>query len=135
MRTSAGFLVALTLALAGCGGGSSSATEFEGEERAVADAIEEIQTAAQRRDQAKMCRELVARSLREKIASGGSSCDKEVEKALEDADALELVVRDVNVTGTTAEATVGGEAGDGTKPRTMKLVKEDGRWRAASFGA
>lgn len=137
MRTFAGTLVALTLALAGCGGESSSATRFdEGDERAVAETVEEMQTAGGRNDAAKLCRELIARALREKIASGGTSCDKELEKAIQDADMFELDVRDVTVSGTTARATVRGKTGkDKTTTKTFQFVKEDGRWRASSFGS
>jgi len=134
MRTWApGSLLALGAALAGCGATPSSAGDFEGDQKAVADAIEEIQSAAQRREADRLCRDLLSRRLRDGIAAGGTSCDSEVGKATEDADAYELEVQKVNVTGTTASATVKGEAGDRDVTRTVRLVKEDGRWRVDAF--
>lgn len=121
------------LLLAGCGGDASSAGEFKGEEAAVAEAVEEIQTAAERRDPEKLCRELLARELRDKAADSGTSCDKEMEKAVEDADSFDLDVEKVEITGTTAEVTVEGDAGEKRRSATVRMVKEDGRWRAASF--
>ena len=133
MRSSAGILVVLTLAVAGCGGEASSAADFEGEERAVAETVEEMQTAGKRQDAAKMCRDLLTRELRDQIAEGGTSCDKELEKAMQDSESFELEVRDVTVAGTTAQADVRGEDGEKDRTATFHLVKEDGRWRVASF--
>ena len=123
----------LALALAGCGAEPSSAGKFDGEEARVAETVEEIQTAGERRDAAKLCRDLVTKALREQVAASGSSCDKEIEKALEDADAFDLEVTDVTVSGTTATAAVRGEAGDTDQTRTYRLAKEDGRWRVSAF--
>jgi hypothetical protein len=38
------------------------------------------------------------------------------------------------VTGTTAQVEVRGDAGKRKRSATIRMVKEDGRWRAASFG-
>jgi dihydroxyacetone kinase len=127
------FLIVGALLLAGCGGEASSAGDFEGEQRAVADAVEEIQTAAQRRDGEALCRDLLAKALRDRAAQAGSSCDKEIEKAVEDADSLDLDVEKVSISGTTAQVTVGGDAGEDRRKATIEMVKEEGRWRAASF--
>ena len=126
-------LIACGLLLAGCGGEASSAGEFKGEQRAVAEAVEEIQTAAERRDAEKLCRELLAKELRDRAAESGTSCDKEMEKAVEDADSFDLDVQKIEVSGTTAEVTVSGDAGTERRSATVEMVKEDGRWRAASF--
>ena len=128
------FLILGALVVAGCGGEASSAGEFEGEQRAVAEAVEELQTAAQRRDAEALCRDLLAKALRDRVAQGGTSCDKEMEKAVEDADALDLDVEKVTVSGTTAQVTVAGDAGEERRSAVLEMVKEDGRWRAASFG-
>ena len=134
MSRSAGAISLIVLAFAGCGSEPSSAGKFQGEQQAVAEVVEDIQRAAERGEAAKLCRDLIARALREKIASGGINCDKEMEKAVEDADAFELEVQKVTVSGTTAQVTVRGEAGDNDATRTFGMVKEDGLWRAASFG-
>ncbi len=126
-------VIAGALLLAGCGGEASSAGGFEGEEKAVAEAVEDIQTAAERRDPERLCRDLIAKELRDRAADGGTSCDKEMEKAVRDADSFDLDVEDVTVTGTTAQVTVKGDAGTKRRAGEIRMVKEDGRWRAASF--
>ena len=128
------FLIAGTLLLAGCGGEGSSAGGFEGEEREVAEAVEEIQTAAERRDPEKLCRDLLAKALRDSVGKAGSSCDKEMDKAIKDADAFDLDVEEVTVTGTTAQVAVRGDAGSKRRSATLRMVKEDGRWRLAALG-
>jgi hypothetical protein len=135
MRTSVAILCFLGLAAAGCGAEPSSAGKFDGQEAEVAEAIEEIQTAGERGEAAKLCRDLFAKSLREQVSATGSSCDKEIEKAIEDADAFSLEVTKVRVTGTTATADIRGKAGKKDRTRTFALVKEDGRWRVSSFSA
>ena len=126
-------LIACGLLLAGCGGESSSAENFEGDQRAVADAVEQIQTAGERRDAEGLCRDLVAKALRDKLGDAGSSCDKEMEKAVKDADGFDLTVEKVTVSGTTADVVVSGDVGGKDRTTTLEMVKEDGRWRAASF--
>lgn len=126
-------LITGALLLAGCGGEASSAGDFEGEEKKVAEAVEEIETAASRRDGETLCRDLIARELRAKAAEGGTSCDKEMEKAVKDADSFDLEVEKVSVSGTTATVTVRGDAGRKRRTATVRMVKEDGRWRATSF--
>ena len=126
-------LIAGALLLAGCGGEASSAGDFKGAEKAVAEAVEEIQTAAERRDGEKLCRDLIAKSLRDQAAEGGTSCDKEMEKAVKDADSFDLDVEKVSISGTTATVTVEGDAGKKRRTATVEMVKEDGRWRAKSF--
>ena len=126
-------LIAGALLLAGCGGEASTAGDFEGEEKKVAEAIEEIETAAGRRDAEKLCRDLIARELRDKAAEGGTSCDKEMEKAVKDADSFDLEVEKVSISGTTATVTVEGDAGKKRRSATVRMIKEDGRWRATSF--
>jgi 1-aminocyclopropane-1-carboxylate deaminase/D-cysteine desulfhydrase-like pyridoxal-dependent ACC family enzyme len=100
----------------------------------VAEAVEEIQTAAERRDAEKLCRDLIAKALRAEAADGGTSCDKEMEKAVKDADSFDLDVEKVSVSGTTATVTVEGDAGSKRRTATVEMVKEDGRWRVSSFG-
>lgn len=133
MRATAAMLCFAALAVTGCGAEPSSAGKFEGEQAKVAEAIEEIQTAGERRDAAKLCRDLLTKALRDRLEAPGSSCEKEVEKAIEDADAFDLEVTKVEQSGTTATATVRGEAGDEETTRTYRLAKEDGRWRVSAF--
>jgi S-adenosylmethionine synthetase len=132
MRSSAGILVLIALAASGCGVQKSSATKFSGEQALVAQVVEDIQTAGERQDEAKLCA-LLTEALRKEITSTGTTCAKEMEKAIKDADAFELEVQKVTVSGTTATAVVKGEAGDADKVRTFSFAKEGADWRASSF--
>ncbi len=137
MRTWAAISVtALCLAVAACGGEASSAGDFEGEQRAVAEVVEELQEAGQRSEPDKICAEILAKELRDRIAATGSDCDEEMRKVIEDADTFELSVEKVTVTGSRASAVVEGDAGGAeSSRRTFEFVNEAGQWRATSFGA
>lgn len=137
MRLPAAILTALfLLVLAGCGGQPSSAGDFEGEERAVAEVVEDLQTAGQRGEGDTICTTILAKALRDRITATGLDCDEEMRKAIEDADAFDLDVQKVTVTGTKATAVVRGDNGDAPDiQRTFSFEKEAGVWRATSFGA
>jgi hypothetical protein len=122
------------LVLAGCGAAqeSSSVEKFpSGDERAVAQKIEDLQKAGSRRDPEKICSEILARSLVQELEAAGASCTDEMKKAIEDADDYELDVREVTVSGSTATATV--KRGDDGPTETMEFTREGGDWRATSL--
>ncbi len=127
-------LLPILVLLAGCGQTTASSTEaFEGEERAVAQVVEDLQAAGERRAADDICGEILDRELVDRLREAGSTCVAEMERAIEDADDFELQVRDVTVTGQTARATVerreGGE--QGTAVFEFQLVQ--GVWRASSL--
>ena len=129
-------LLALALALGACGSAdSNSAKEFTGDKAAVADVIEELEKAGSRGEADKICTDILAKSLRDEITTTGSSCEREMKRAIEDADDFDLTVKTVTVTGLKATARVEGSEDDKPVLRTFELVKESGRWRATSFGA
>src|SRR3712207_440710 len=100
-------LLPLLLVLAACGQTTADSTEdFQGEEQAVAQVVEDLQRAGERNDAEKICRDILARDLSARLQQAGTSCASELERAIEDADDFELVVEDVTVTGATARATV-----------------------------
>lgn len=122
------------LFLAGCGAEqeSSSVERFKsGDERAVAQKIEDLQEAGSRRDPERICAEILARSLVQDLEAAGASCTDEMKKAIEDADDYELDVRKVTVSGSTATATV--RQGDDGPTETMEFTREGGDWRATSL--
>ena len=124
----------LAALVAGCGGSTSSSPDFEGEEKAVADQVEKIQTAGEARDAKQLCDDVLAVELRDAIAAAGSSCEVELDKAIRDADDYALEVEQVTITGDTATATVrtGGEA-DG-ETRDFEFERDGTSWRATSLG-
>jgi hypothetical protein len=137
MRTLVRLLpLALAAALAGCGQAPTSANDFKGSEKAVAQTIEDLQSDAQGRKPSAICRDVLSRALADKLKSTGSDCAGELEKVTGDADDFDLEVTDVTVTGSTATAKVKARRGDEKNASTtFSLVREDGDWRLNNLGA
>src|SRR5918992_3921740 len=95
------FAVPLVLAAlaAGCGASASSAGDFEGEEKRVADVVERLQSAGETGDAAEICNEVIAQELRDQFQEAGANCEQELDEAIKDADDFELDVEDVTITG------------------------------------
>jgi hypothetical protein len=126
--------LALAAVISGCGAAGSSSGNFKGDEKAVADQVEKLQSAGQSGDAKQICDEVLSRALRDQIAAEGSTCQTQLDLALDDADDFDLTVEDVAISGNTATAKVRGRVGDGDQVRTMKFVREGQDWRASSFG-
>jgi outer membrane lipoprotein-sorting protein len=122
------------LALAGCGQASSesSADKFKGDQKAVAEVVENLQDAGERKDAERICNDILAPSLVAQVKAAGSDCAAQMKASLDDADEYELQVESVTVQGNRAQAEVTGK---GSETATMALVKERGGWRIADLGA
>jgi hypothetical protein len=133
MKSSAALLAAL--ALAGCGAEAepSSVEKFQGEERAVAQKVEDLQEAGEGRNPEDICSDILASSLVQQLEAAGVKCADEMEKAIDDADDYDLQVQDVTVSGSTATAQV--RRGDDGPTETMEFTKENGQWRATSLSS
>jgi len=123
------------LALAGCGAESdpSSAEKFQGEERAVAQRVEDLQEAGESREPEDICSQILARSLVQELEAAGVECANEMEKAIDDADDYDLDVVDVTISGSTATVEV-RRGGDGPT-ETMEFARENDEWRATSLSS
>lgn len=121
------------LVLVGCGTTQPSSTDRfrDGDQRAVAQKIEDLQEAGVRGRPEEICNEILARSLVQQLEAAGANCTQEMEKAIEDAEEFELDVRDVKVNGSTATATV--RRGEDGPTETMEFTREGGQWRATSL--
>jgi hypothetical protein len=128
-------LLALAAIASGCGGSASSAGDFEGEEKRVADVVEQLQSAGETGDAAEICNEVLAKQLRDQIQEAGANCEQELEKAIKDADDFELEVEDVTITGNSATAKVKGRDGGEERVRDFEFVREGRDWRATSLGS
>ncbi len=131
--------LALPLLLAalasGCGGAASSAGDFEGEEKQVADVVEKLQSAGEAGDAKAICDEVLAKALRDEIAEAGSDCEEELDKAIKDADDFDLEVEDVTVTGARATARVRGRGEDAERVQELEFIREGDDWRATALGS
>jgi hypothetical protein len=122
------------LALAGCGASTqpSSVDRFKaGDERAVAQKIEDLQKAGERREPETICTDILSRTLVQELEAAGADCTDEMRKAIEDADDYDLDVREVTIDGSTATATV--RRGDDGPTETMEFTREGSDWRATSL--
>jgi hypothetical protein len=125
--------VACALLISACGTNASSAEKFAGEEKAVAQVVEDISSAGRSGDAARICSDLLAAALVERMKAGSASCASELDKSLDDADDFNLEVEDVTVSGDTATARVTGNDGDSDRTVTFRFVKEEGRWKAEAI--
>ena len=121
------------LALAGCGAqaDTSSAEKFKGDERAVAQKVEDLQDAGRGGKAEDICSDILASSLVQQIEAAGGDCADEMKKAIEDAQDYKLDVQKVTISG--SDATVEVRRGDDGPTATMEFTKENGQWRATSL--
>jgi hypothetical protein len=133
----AALLLTLPLALGACGQSTKdSAGDFKGDQKAVAQAVEDLQSAGRKSQASKICSDLLAPALVAKIKSASNGpCDKVLKDALSDADSFELQVKKVTVNGTTATAVVESDGGDQKRTDTLELTKVGNAWKIATLGA
>ena len=134
MRLPSAFLALLAaLTLAACGSaGTDSSSDFEGDEREVASAVEQLQSAAADDDASEICRTLLAKSLLDQVGPG-AACRNAVTVALNAVDTTELDVESVQVSGTSATARVKSGTGDSATTRTLRLTREGSNWKIAAL--
>ena len=124
----------LTAAVAGCGtqSQSSSADKFKNaDQKAVAQQIEDLESAGKRGKADDICSDILAKSLVAQLDRAGTSCGSEMKKAIDDANEFNLTVEKVTVNGATATAEV--KQGDKGPTETMQFTKENGQWRATAL--
>ena len=127
-------LCVLAFSLAACGAEPrDSAKEFTGEQRAVAAAVEDLESAARDNDSEAVCTKLFAQRLLSTLE--GTDCVAAVEDAFQDADAMELTVDEVTISGDTARAKVTSGTGSSKKTETLLLEKVGAAWRISSLRA
>jgi hypothetical protein len=133
-------LVAAALTLSACGQTTKdSAKDFQGEEKAVAQTVEDLQSASSKGDEDEICDEILVADLANKIKARATkkqkTCADVLKDSLRDADSFELQVKKVAVNGTTATATVESDAaGDDKVTTTLALTKAGDGWRISSLG-
>jgi predicted lipid-binding transport protein (Tim44 family) len=124
-------------ALAGCAPQQSSSSDkvsqFRGDQRAAAQAVEDLESAAQDGDEAKICTQLLAKALADRLAAAGRGCTNAVKAAIKDTDSIDMTVESVRVNGDRAIARVKFETGKKDRRGNVVLTREGGRWRVAGF--
>jgi hypothetical protein len=127
--------LAATLVASGCGQtNKDSAGDFSGEQKAVAQAVEDLQKAGRDGDATRICTDLLAPSLVSAIRRASGDCAKVLDDALADADSFELTVEKVRIDGNRATATVKSDAGDKDRTDSIGLERDGRTWKIASLG-
>jgi Putative lumazine-binding len=122
-------IVLPALVLCACGGGPSEQDRV----RATVDAFRKA-TAA--KDYSKLCKQILAPALVEKINAAGLPCEVALEKGLGSVRDPKVTIGAIAVHGDTATANVLTTA-VGEKPSrdTLRLTKVGGEWRLASLAS
>jgi hypothetical protein len=135
-RLSIALLAAAALAAACAPQQSSSSdkvSQFTGDQRAAAQAVEDLESAAQDSNEAKLCTQVLAKAFANRLAAAGRGCEAAVKAAIKDTDSIDMTVEAVRVTGDRATARVKFETGKTDRRGTVALVREGGRWRVVGF--
>jgi outer membrane lipoprotein SlyB len=122
--------------LAGCTASSSGdddTSKFRGDQRLVANTVEDFESAASKGDQDKICRDLLAKALVDQYAQRGGTCEKVVDGALKDTDSFDLTVEKVTIDGQQATASVKADRGKKDVMQSVTLVKQGAGWRISAF--
>ena len=138
LRTVLPLAAIVAVAVAGCATQTSSddsSGKFSGEQRLVANTVEDFESAAAKGDQDQICRELLAKPLIAQYAEHGGTCEKAVDGALKDTDSFGLTVESVRIAAAQATARVKADRGKKDVLRDLTLVKEGPGWRISAFGA
>jgi hypothetical protein len=123
----------MLLALAGCGEQQADLDKFQGEQRVVAEKVEDLQSAGQNGNPEDICSDILARQVVDQLEAAGTTCNEEMDKAIKDADDFDLEVLRVDVNGNQATAEV--RRGDDGPTATFEFTREGGQWRATSLGS
>jgi hypothetical protein len=127
-------VIAAALALSACGTASSSNdVTFTGAQKDVADVVDKLAAAGQRHNASTICDDILSKQVVAELKSAGGDCEDEMKDAISDATDYDLQVRSVKINGNNATAQV--RQGDKGKVATFTFVKENGDWRASSFGS
>jgi hypothetical protein len=100
-------LVAAALGVAGCTSSTGSTSgQFSGAQGDIAQVVSDLAKDGQRKDAQKICSDILARELVDKLNQAGTSCGQEMDKAIADADDFDLSVQKVTINGSSATAVV-----------------------------
>jgi outer membrane PBP1 activator LpoA protein len=137
LRSLPPFALAAAVLLAGCTTQSSSnddsTSKFRGDQRLVANTVEDFESAASKGDQDKICRDLLAKALVQQYAQRGGTCEKAVDGTLKDTDSFDLTVEKVTISGQQATANVKADRGKEDINQALTLVKQGAGWRISAF--
>jgi hypothetical protein len=126
---------AAVAALAGCSGqaANDSSKDFHGDQKAVAQVIDDLGNAGKKGDGQKICNEILAPALVAKLNQGGRSCGAVVKEQFKSANVFTLDVKSVQVNGSQATAEVSSKFDGHDQLRRLRLRKQGQVWRVVSM--
>jgi hypothetical protein len=120
--------VSAVLVGSGCGSGPS-------DEQQVRSTVDAFRKATLAKDYSKMCKQLLAPSLVEKVTTAGLPCEVALSKGLDAVQDPKLSIGAIKVDGDKATADIRtSAAGEEPSRDTLDLTKINGQWRIASLG-
>jgi hypothetical protein len=125
--------LATALVLAACGASTTSSKSYTGSKKGVAEAISSFQSDATALDGGKICKELLAAPVVERLTEKGATCERSIKSALEEVDTYTVTVEEIEVNGSSATAKVKSTVYGKEKAGTMSLVKEGGSWKVSDL--
>ena len=136
--------LAALLAVTGCAQGgtktTSSSDKYSGDEKLVANTIEDFQANATAHDGAKICSTQITSQLAKEITAKnpGASCATTVTAGMKATDEADLTVTDVTIDAkddNKATAAVTANTGEKSSQKySFTLERADKRWQISSFG-
>jgi hypothetical protein len=125
-------VAAAGIALAGCTATPpSSAKNFKGAEKDVAQVVDDLQKAGRTGKPDKLCNDIFTADLANRFKAGNATCVDEVEKAMRDVNDYDIKVTDITVTGNSATAKV--EQGKEKRTGTLGFQRIGSGWRVSSI--
>ena len=110
-----------------------STSGFSGEEREVAQTISNLQADVTAADQQKICRNDFAAPVVARLNAAPGGCRQAVKRQVAEVDSLNMTVQSVQLGGTSAQPTASARVKSvyqgKTRPSTVSLVKEGGKWK------
>jgi hypothetical protein len=108
-------------------------SSFKGEEHEVAQTIANLQSDATVGEQKKICATVLSSTLVKQLSTVKGGCAQAIKDQIAEVDNFTVNVKSVHVNGAarqhTASASVTSIRQGKTKPSTLLLVKEGGKWK------
>jgi hypothetical protein len=115
--------------------GSTVSTAFKGEQHEVAQSVSNLQTDARNADEQKICTNDLASGLVTSLSRASGGCKQAIKNQLTDVDSFDVTIHSIQVNTAqvppTASASVTSTYSGKTRPSTLLLVKEAGKWKVS----
>jgi hypothetical protein len=127
--------VLAVVVLAGCSGQTKnkSSDDFAGDQKAVAQVVDDLGNAGSDKDAKEICTSIFAPEVAAKLKQGNRDCQDVVDDQISDANVFDLTVKSVKVTGNTATARVESTFDGDDTLRTLSFRKDGQAWRLVSI--